>query len=214
MVRVPRPLVLRPRQSASRDATRGYSLVKEQLACFANRPGWSCALAVRGGSWLGSEDLSTPLRLDDQWSVEILDLLGAVVFNAVLCPIISAEKIEADRILCRCDQIQQPPLELGELRRVHLALKDRILYPLAVVQARPGDPMEPTASFGRARSNIIGHQNEHRGSLPDERRVCVDVAAKVTSQESCLQMYDQARSRLLAKERMLYSFLLALLIGG
>src|SRR5688572_18417403 len=119
--------------------------------CREPRGGWAGAAGSRGvtiGSWPGERGKQrgqgVALTSNDEWALEVQRRLGAVMLEAALP--VGAEIVEPQAVGLRVDDLQQAVLEFGELRRIELALEDRVLHALAAVQAGPGDLAQALAA--------------------------------------------------------------------
>lgn len=77
--------------------------------------------------------------------------------------------------------------ELRPLRMIDVALEDRILDALSVVETRLRHPVQALSTGRRRGRDVIRYENEHatcpRISLPNEGGIRVEVAPQVASQE-------------------------------
>lgn len=141
-----------------------------------------------------------------------------MMFHFVL-PIVP-EKVEAKTVLGRLDQREETMLELGPVRRVHLAFKDGILNSLAIVQARLRHTTQSLSSCRRYGRDVVCHQYQHRSInsparlLPEKWRIRIQITPQVSRQQPRLQMREKANRRLLSQERVRDDLLLPLLVGS
>jgi hypothetical protein len=74
-----------------------------------------------------------------------------------------SQEIKAQTILLGVNLVNQALAEQRPLGRVHEALEDGLLHPLAKVPAFLGDMPESFPAFGSFRIHVISHNDEHDG---------------------------------------------------
>ena len=80
-------------------------------------------------------------------------------------PPLVPEMVKAEGIVLRFYNPKEARLQCGKLRPVQLTLEDRVLHPLAVIEAGFCNPAQtPGSAFARG-GNIVGDQYIHDGSL-------------------------------------------------
>ena len=100
------------------------------------------------------------------------------------------------------------------LRRIDLDLEHGILHPLAEIAAGLGDPPQPPCAAALGRPHVVGHENQQRAlSLPEPRRIGVEVAAQMAGEQLRLQVGNEAERRDFVEERMAPLVRFALLPG-
>ena len=127
---------------------------------------------------------------------------------------VGAQAVEAKAVKRLVDFCYQPRAQSRPLRRVDLAFKDRLLHALPEVEAGAADPPQ-AAPAGRGFSvHVIGDEHQQvAASLPDERRIAVQIAAQVTCQQLGLGMRQEAERHGLVEKRVAQFVALALLSG-
>lgn len=126
------------------------------------------------------------------------------------------QEVAAETVGFELDDAQQPVLQLGPLRRIDLTLEDRVLDPLAVVEASACHTAQPSPPLRRRRRDVIRHENQQAltPSFPEVGRVCVQVPAQMTGEEQRLQVDKHPDGGLLTEERVRHLLPLAFLISG
>jgi hypothetical protein len=139
--------------------------------------------------------------LDDERAFEIGCGLGADVLDSA-SPV-RAEVVIAQAILLAVDDRLEPSPERRPLGWIDLDFEYRILNALSEITAGFSDPPQPSGAVPLARSHVVSHENEHHAlSLPDPRRIGVEVAAQMARQELCLQIRNEPERRNFVEEGM------------
>src|ERR1039457_3602320 len=102
-------------------------------------------------------------------------------------------------------------------RRVHQALEHRILHSLPLVFAHLPPPPQSPPPFPRLRTDIVRHHHQHHRvasliSLPQKRRVPVEIAAHKPRQQHRLDVRCQPKRHPLLQERVQNLFLFPFLV--
>lgn len=72
------------------------------------------------------------MKSKNQRPINIVSLFGPVVLHPVVP--IGPEVIKPQAVCFRVDDLKKPAFEGDKLRGVHLALENRVLHPLAIVE--------------------------------------------------------------------------------
>ena len=78
------------------------------------------------------------------------------------------------------------------------SFEEGVLDALAVVEAGFCDAPEPPAAFRRPGADVVGDDDEHGGSPPEEGRIGIQVSPEIAGQEQGLRMGQQADGDLVA----------------
>src|SRR3990172_10091157 len=152
-------------------------LLSNQSVIFsAKTPEKSCPQGVRAGF------------SNNQQPFLIHTLLCANMLNTALP--VRPQKVEAQTVLLGLDFINQLLPQSRPLRRIDNTLKNGVLHPLAVVLARLGHPVQTARAARINCRNIVADEHKHNeiSSLPDKRRIAVQIPPEIPRQPECLDM--------------------------
>jgi len=125
--------------------------------------------------------------------------------------------VEAKTVSLGVDEVTKALAQGYPLRWLNLYFKYRVLDTLPKVATRLGNFAQPFPARSRHSADIIANQDHHGFAscrlLPQERRVTVQVAAQVSSQQLRLHKGQQTDVYLFTQKAMLKLFPLALLVG-
>jgi hypothetical protein len=107
---------------------------------------------------------------NDKCSFDVVAIMGAVVFDFVMP--VAAEMIETETVGVQVDDVEQPGFERDKLGRIHLALEDRVLDALAVIEAGLGGAAQAGFSGGGGGRHVIGDQDIHTIDVADSGGNC------------------------------------------
>jgi hypothetical protein len=145
--------------------------------------------------------------------LEVSDGFRPHVFDLPL-PVI-AEVVEPEAVGRGIDLLAQSMLQGSPLRSIYLNLKHRELNALTEVLAQSRDPPKPLRPTDIRSSDVVTHQNHHRRtSLPEVRRVSIDVAADMAGKELRLQQRQQARGCRFVEKRVSKLLALSVLVSN
>ena len=141
-----------------------------------------------------------------------IDRFGhSVVLGPLHCIVI--EKVKPQGVFACVAFREEPVPQLHPFLLSHLALKDRLLHAGPVIRARPRHPSQPASARLLDSRNIISDQ-DHHGSLRNQRQIFLQIAAEVASKNAGLDKWHLPDAQILIEQRVLHSFLLPFLIGG
>jgi len=129
----------------------------------------------------------TGCRLNDKCSFNVIAVIGTVVFDLVMP--IAAQMIKTKAVGFQVNDFEQPRLQRNKLGGIHLALKDRILDPLAEIEASLGSAAQAGFPSGSGGRYIVSDQDIHGLGVLDLRghsstrkkgRVSVEISAQVS----------------------------------
>ena len=131
-------------------------------------------------------------------------------------PIVS-QIIEPNAVLVQIHNVQKTILAVGPLSRIDFHLENGILDALPKIQACLGGQTK-SLSAGRGFGGDVvsdkyvhgGRPNRTEGSLPNECRIRIKVAAQMPRQQASLQMWQEPKRRCLVKEWVFDRILLSL----
>ena len=129
-------------------------------------------------------------RSDDQGAAGVVAGFGAVVgdFFRIVVP----QVVDAQAVLFLVHDLGELGFQCPELGGIHQAFEDAVLHPLAAVQALFSDPAQAAASGGILGIYVIADEYKHTSSLPQERRVSVQVSPEASGQQQGLDVGHQA----------------------
>jgi hypothetical protein len=149
---------------------------------------------------------------EHQWAIEVERGLCAQMFHARIP--IGTQLVEPQAIGFGVDFLDQSIPQFDPLRRIDVAFEHGILDALAEVTASARHASQPPLSAIALGRYIICNQNHHRdGSLPNERRIGVQVASDVAGEQLCLNEPQETQGHPLIQVGMVdliaFSFLVS-----
>jgi hypothetical protein len=117
----------------------------------------------------------------------------SMMFNTVV-PLLT-KHINPQTVRLRVDNLQESSPNCDELPGIDETLEDRILHSLTVIEARLCSLPKPPPARCRCGRHVIGNQHLHssiiiksRGSFPDKRRICIQIASQMPGEKPCLKV--------------------------
>ena len=108
---------------------------------------------------------------NNERSFDVVAGVGPMVLHLVLP--IRAEVIEAQAVGLRIDDVKQAAFEHHELRRVNLALENRILHALAIIETGLGSAAQAGLANRGCGGNIVSDEDVHENDLKFDRIVVI-----------------------------------------
>lgn len=140
--------------------------------------------------------LASRTRLEEYWSFKIWYILDSVMLDLV--SVVRSQKIEPQAVLIVLHFVQKPTPEYRPLSRIDDALEHGVLNALAEVEACFRDTPESPPPSSIQSTYVIAHKNEHTGLLDEERRIGIEIAPEMTSQQPRLEMRKHPDRHLLS----------------
>ena len=100
--------------------------------------------------------------------------------------------IEPQAVLLFVHNRYQFCLKNTALRRIERAFKDGVLHSLPVVYTLLCDLPEALAPFCILGVDVISDQYEHMASLPQKRRIPIEVAAQMSGKQHSLRIWNHS----------------------